>query len=214
MHNDAVSVLRATVEAALPRPGTLVVSSPLRNDGATMLACDLAQAFAAGEQRTLLLVANPRPEEAALALESHLLPLIKDDTDLRRQRTAGINEYLDAIAVSERFYRSSARVASLIGAFRERYDTIVVAAAEVLDGAIDIARRADGVLLAVRHKRLPKREDGESIEMLRRVGAQIVGIVTTDYRARRARSRPEPLPSPKHINVVEVAPERAAGVGT
>jgi Mrp family chromosome partitioning ATPase len=215
MPNDPVFALRATLEATLPRPGTLVVSSPRPGDGATQLACNLAQAFAAGDLRTLLLAANPCLEETALALGSNMLPLLKDAVEVRRQRTARVAEQLEALALTERIYRSSARIAPLFTAFRERYDVVVVAASEILEGALDLARRADGVLLAVRHKRLPRREDGETVATLRRVGVQLLGIVTTDYRSRAPQtSRRTPL-LPKPMSLVDVAPEqRAASAGT
>jgi Mrp family chromosome partitioning ATPase len=170
----------------------------------------LAQAFAAGDLRTLLLAATPRLEETALALESNVLPLLKDDVEVRRQRTARVADQLEALAVTERIYRSSARIVPLFAAFRERYDVVVVAASEVLEGAVDLARRADGVLLAVRLKRLPRREDGETMETLRRVGAQLLGIVTTDYRSRAPQaSRTMRLPL-KRMNLVDAAPEQRA----
>ena len=212
MHNDPVFALRATLEATLPRPGTLLVSSPRPGDGATQLACDLAKAFAASDLRTLLLAANPRLEETELALESNVLPLLKDDVELRRQPTARVAEQLEALAVTERIYRSSARIAPLFATFRERYDVVVVAASEILEGALDLARRADGVLLAVRHKRLPRREDGETVETLRRVGAQLLGVVTTDYRSHAPQASRRTLLSRKRMSIVDVAPEqRAAG---
>ena len=174
MHNDPVFALRATLEATLPRPGTLLVSSPRPGDGATQLACDLAKAFAASDLRTLLLAANPRLEETELALESNVLPLLKDDVELRRQPTARVAEQLEALAVTERIYRSSA--------------------------------------LAVRHKRLPRREDGETVETLRRVGAQLLGVVTTDYRSHAPQASRRTLLSRKRMSIVDVAPEqRAAG---
>jgi receptor protein-tyrosine kinase len=212
--NEAIFALRATVEAALPQPGALVVTSPSQGDGAALLACDLARAFAAGELRTMLIAANRRPMEAALALESRPLPLVESAADLRLRQTLEVAEYLDAVAVPERLYRSSLRCAALLAALRERYDAVIVVAAEVLEGAADIARSADGVLLAVRHKRFPKRADGASVEMLRRVGAQLVGIVTTDYAARRAPNGRAPAREAKHINVVDVGPERAASLRT
>jgi Mrp family chromosome partitioning ATPase len=74
---------------------------------------------------------------------------------------------------------ASAEFATLVGDLRDAYDAVVISSPALLETAdsAELARRADGVLLAVRIARTERSDVQRASDLLAGVGAHVVGVV-------------------------------------
>ncbi len=195
---EAFRTLRTSLEFSLPagEPGVFLVASDGSGDGKSIVAANVALAFAQAGRRTILVDANLRA------------PALHDlfQTTNERGLTSLLQEpplSVDAVAYHETHsgltvitsgplpedpseQLGSRRAAEVIDQLRERADVIVLdsAAAGSYTDAVLLASLVDAVLLVVatgrtRQSRLPR-----TIEAFGRVGAKVVGVAVNRLAGR------------------------------
>lgn len=188
---EAVRSLRAALRALEdeePGNGILVVS-PGSGDGTTFTALNLATVLAQAGQRTVLVDSNLRePAIERLAFETVGRPGLADYL----HREASVAEVLHPSSVPQLDIvpagrpcpfpaesLSRERVAALLEELRPLYDKIVFDAAPVaaFSDVLGYSRLFPFLCLVVRAGRTPKAAARRSVEILRRAGGKISGVV-------------------------------------
>jgi succinoglycan biosynthesis transport protein ExoP len=191
MHSsvEKFRVLRVRVQHEVALPALVAVGAALPGDGATYVACGLARAFAEASHHTLLLDANPKgsgvSDELGVAVVGDAARPQRLD---RHLSVASLYKGPDEIVPDE-------ELANLLAGARSRYAAIVVDAA-VIPGsgaALQLARLADGVLVAVRLGRHPSSADQE-MKLLLQQGGILGGTAFCGIVPTRAQKRPSPHP--------------------
>ena len=195
-------ILRVRVAGDVQAPAVIVVSAALPGDGATFVACGLARAFAEAGQHTVLVDANAaNPGVAAELGLSPIAPVRGSDLHARNGEIARLSV---ASLVGTAGAPQTGSVSALLDAMRARFAVTVIDAGALPSSAaaLELARSADGVVLALK---LGRRPSGADLEVRRvsegRGGFSLLGIVPTRARGRRALaarpvrlSAPDPLP--------------------
>ncbi|MDX2080425.1 MAG: hypothetical protein SFU53_06540 [Terrimicrobiaceae bacterium] len=188
---EAVRSLRAALRALEdeePGNGILVVA-PGNGDGATFSALNLATVLAQAGQRTVLVDSNLRePALEKLTFDTVGRAGLADYL----HREAGLAEVLHPSSIPQLDIvpagrpcpfpaesLSRERVAALLEELRPLYDKIVfdAAPAGAFSDVLGYARLFPFLCLVVRASRTPKAAARRSVEILRRAGARISGIV-------------------------------------
>jgi Mrp family chromosome partitioning ATPase len=148
--DDGFRTLRLTVDAAAPRPAVVLVGSVTSRDGVSRVAHGLALALVESGARTLLVTPGQLP-----------------------RRIDGF----DTMTLGEMSGGKSA-----FAELREHYDATVILAPALAQTAraLELTRHVDGVILAVRLGRPITAEDERIGGDLQRIGASIIGVVTTN----------------------------------
>jgi len=181
--------IRIQHEAA-PQALVIVVGAAQPGDGATYVACGLARAFAEAGHRTLLLDANP--VSAGIADELGITAVADASNPQRLDR----NLSLASLYEREKRLVADDDLDLIIAGVRSRYAVTIVDASVIpgSGGALQLARIADGVLVAVRLGRHPCAADHEMKLLLQPDGVlghkAFSGIVPTRATKRR-------IPRPK-----------------
>jgi Mrp family chromosome partitioning ATPase len=183
MINDPFDLIRATLEAQLATPATLLVASALPGDGKTAVAAGLARVLAAAGYRTVAIDASDRRPALALRFECDEAP----PEALDRAEPRAIAPNLDLISIAHPRLLATARpeLAAFVAGMRARYDFSVVDGSELPGGAVGLAREVDGVILAVRAGRASTVADREAVALLERFHAPFLGVVATERSRRR-----------------------------
>ena len=199
--------LRVRVQHATKSPSIVAVGAAIRGDGATFVACGLARAFAEAGHKTLLIDANPRFSRVAGELGTPVR-----GTPGQPERLAPNFSVASLFDKRERLLEDK-ELTDVLAHLRTHYAiTIVDSPAIPHSGfALQLARIADGLLVAVRLGRRPVAEDIE-MNLLMRSGAilgdkAISGIVPT--RAKQ-RSQPREVQEPSRLPRIETGPRVVA----
>jgi Mrp family chromosome partitioning ATPase len=193
--DDQYRSLRVTLEGAIEMPCVLAATSALAGDGSEEVACNLARAFAEASYRTAIVDAAGNVESLSAHLDVHIAPT----QAFENIATSGVNgtiKNLKAIAIGDKCMpRMTSRpaIAALVSELKRNYDVVIVQNGPIPSdaAALQLSRIADGVLLAFRLGRRPSRSDKETLAMLERVRANVLGVVAIADEAER---RPEPSP--------------------
>lgn len=192
--DESFRLLRVRVQHGTVFPALIVVGSALRGDGTTYVACGLARAFAEAGHETLLLDANPRNSSIA------------DELDMtfgaNSPKPERVSEHFSVASLFDHDERllEDEELGRVVSHVRSNY-AVTIVDAPVIPGsgaAVQIARIADGLLVAVRMGRRPVAADYD-MKLLMQPGGLIgdkavSGIVPT--RAVKRRLRPgEAVPS-------------------
>ncbi len=188
--------LRARIEATFSEPVIIVVTSAQRGDGKTATAFGLAGSLAQADHRVLLVDANadsptlPRTHRIAnLGGHPDISKLSFSSTPVAGQRFEGASLADDRIES----VTSMENIRSAAFDLRTRFDFVIVDTCQLpkSDLAVFFATVADATLLTLRLGRLPSAADEETIKMLTRVGASVLGVLTVrqslirDFKAKR-----------------------------
>ena len=148
---EAFIALRATVQSTATLPAVVLVTSAKTGDGKTTVALGLARAFAAGNVDAVLVDANRERPSRIVCSEKHLSSVVMEQRPMPE------------------FFRD----------LRSRFGVIIVDAGTISEhgAALQVARFADAVIVAVRHGRGRTKADEAGIAMLTRIGARLVGVV-------------------------------------
>jgi MinD-like ATPase involved in chromosome partitioning or flagellar assembly len=165
-------LIRSTVEAEIPSPGVLAVSSALGGDGKTSVATGIARSLAAAGYATLAVDAGGAGTHA-VAVETATTRL----ADVARTVESGC-DYL-SIASAQARAASATTIRAFYEAIRERYEYAVIDTAVVSSGGLGFARAADGVMLAVREGRAVTDADRDAVELFARLHVPFLGVVAT-----------------------------------
>jgi Mrp family chromosome partitioning ATPase len=203
--------LRLRVQKDVEVPAFVVVGSAARHDGATYVACGLAQAFAEAGYNTLLLDANARN------------PGIANELGLVAQSAAKperIDRNLSLASLFEQEERTvpDAVLGELVAGVRWRY-AVTIADVPPIPGsgpALQLANAADCVLIALRMGRRACEADEELKQLLEPGGVlgnkDFTGIVPT--RAAVRHTTREPVALPAIPSLADVIGKRTARIRT
>ncbi len=195
--------LRVRVQHEITLPAFVVIGAALSGDGTTYVACGLARAFAEAGHHTLLLDANPRNSGIA------------DELGMRSISDAAKPDLIDRNLSVASLFESDERVvaddelADVVAGVRLHYAVTIVDAPAIpgSGAALQLARAADGVLVAVRLGRRPGVEDHEMKLLLKPGGLlggkAVCGIVPTRTAKRRSpRPRTPTIAAPALSEVI------------
>jgi Mrp family chromosome partitioning ATPase len=171
-NSDPFLTIRATVEAELPAPGVLTVSSALGGDGKTGVTTGIVRSLVAAGYSTLAIDAGASTPHA-ISVESASALVAATP----RRVAAGCD--FVAIAPDRARAASATAIAGFYATVRSRYDYAVVDAALIGDGGLAFARTADGVVLALREGRAAADADRVTVEMFQRLQVRFIGVVAT-----------------------------------
>jgi Mrp family chromosome partitioning ATPase len=186
---ESFRLLRVRVQHAPKPPSFIVVGAALSGDGATFVACGLARAFAEAGQETLLLDANPRNSGIADELE------ISFRSSAGKPERVAPNLSVASIFDQEERMLEDDVLSGIVSHVRSQYQITIVDSPVIpkSGAAMQIARAADGLLVAVRLGRRPAPEDLE-MKLLMQPGGMlgdklVTGVVPTRAVKRRSPAR-------------------------
>jgi capsular exopolysaccharide synthesis family protein len=185
--------VRAVLQAFPPRGPTrrYIVTSCLDGEGKSLVAIGLAAAFAQFGSRVLLVDADLRlprlhnvfslPQQPGLS--DCLVDLGDPEQFISRSSLPRLHvlrcgtrvEYPNELLASDELERA-------LAVLSEAYDVVILdtpPAALVVD-ALELGRRADGVILVARRGVVPRELVGRTIQQLRQLGSHVMGIVLND----------------------------------
>jgi receptor protein-tyrosine kinase len=174
--------LRARVEATLPSPAMIVVSSARPGDGKSATAFGLAGALAQAKHRVLLV--DTSVESPSLGRIHYVAggPDV-DFADVSRFASPVAAQRFDGISFADQrcdreISMDSIKVA--VADMRAHFDYIVVDTSPLIgsDLAVLFSTIADGTLLTLRMGRMPSPADERIVTTLKRVGAPVLGVLT------------------------------------
>lgn len=192
---EAASYLRTSVlfSTADAEPKVILVTSPRSGDGKSSVALSLAEGFARNDYRTLLVDADLRQ------------PVIHTEYRISRVQNGSLIDFLNdptgphqiaRVLVSAKqqlhvvpAFQASPQAAELLGrSFRtclarwsKDYDVIIIDSPPVLAvaDALTIAPLATGTLLVTNIQRTDRRQVRAAVDLLNRVGVQVLGVAAT-----------------------------------
>ena len=199
---EAFRVLRANLQfAAVDHPlQCILVTSPGPTDGKTIVAINLAQAFALEDRRVLLIDGDLRRPSIHglfdLTPDKGLSTLLSEGDNLTDHLVQ--QEGVDILPAGPRppnpaELLGSQRLLELLGQFREKYEVIIIDSPPVLGFAdtLVLAKRVDGTLLLLRAGQTDRGAASEAREALEGVDGTVVGAIVNGvqpgYRGYRYR---------------------------
>jgi len=165
-------MIRTSIEAELPAPGVLIVSSALGSDGKSGVAAGIARSLASAGYATLAVDAG-----GAGLHGTSVETAIERVGDSARRLAAGC-DYI-ALAPDHARAASATAIRTLYDAMRARYDYAVVDAAVIGNGGLALSRPADGVVLAVRQGRAVTDADRDAVQLFERLHVRFLGVIAT-----------------------------------
>jgi capsular exopolysaccharide synthesis family protein len=170
----------------------VLVAGTNNPQSATTVAANMAVAAARSGRRTLLIGADLRHpslhDRFGAANDSGLSDVLIHRAELRRSLV--INSELPTLEMlfagtkvdqPDQLLQGQA-LGQLIDKARDYYDLVVIEAPPVLQvaDASDLARICEGAVIVVEPSRATRRNVADAIEQLRRVGAEVVGMVVAE----------------------------------
>jgi Mrp family chromosome partitioning ATPase len=194
--NEEYASLRVTLESMIRTPAILVVGAASEEDGTGTLACHLGKAFAEAGYNTVLV--DPSGGEAAKEELGLKVPAVADIAAIPVSATNGAIKNLSAVAMAQTAPHTTTSYLKMLAAadaLRAKYDVTIVDAGSIALNpvAMQFAVAGDGVVLAFRFGRKPARADQDLMSSLRRIGANVLGVVAVGREQDR---RPEPSARP------------------
>ena len=198
LFQNAIKTLSANIRfASIDNPIRVVgVTSSIPSEGKSTTAYALAQAFASGGEKVLLLDCDLRGRSLASKIGFH--PAAGIYSVLTGQ--VELDDAVVKVSDNELYYLdcepqipnpldvlSSRRFAKLIAHLRTRYAYIVIDTPPLsafVDGAV-ISQNVDGMLLVVRQDFVRREEVLGAYEQLRKAGANVIGTVLNYCKAER-----------------------------
>ncbi len=196
--SEGVSYLRTNLLYGTPATSSqvILVTSAKSNEGKSSVAVSLAENFARNNYHTLLVDADLRnPEIAKLYnLKAERLDHTALETWLRNPLTARevVRLPLDDqnhlyVVPSFGFSSQAAGLLSVsfhdcLESWRKEYDVIIIDSAAVLEVAdtLSLAPLATSTLMVVNQQKTNSRDLKNALELLKRIGVRLAGIVATD----------------------------------
>lgn len=198
--SEAYSSIRATLAFALRRHNSKVVqiTSSQPSEGKTITAVSLAEKYAALSKRVLVVDFDLRKPAVASTLGMRRPSTGIDDVlfgraTLENAVQKNVRENLDVLSVTDIpdnpiEILSSGLVAEMLENARSQYDVIVLDSSPVM-GIADaplLSRYADAVLFVVEANATRTGQARHALRRLFSVGANVIGVVVTKYRALQA----------------------------
>lgn len=198
--SEGVSYLRTNLLYGTPATSSqvILVTSSKSNEGKSAVAASLAENFARNNYHTLLVDADLRnPEIAKLYnMKVERLDHTALETWLRNPLTARevVRMPLDEqnhlyVVPSFGFSSQAAGLLSVsfhdcLESWRKEYDVIIIDSAAVLEVAdtLSLAPLATSTLMVVNQQKTNRRDLKNALELLKRIGVRLAGIVATDVK--------------------------------
>ncbi len=184
-------LLRARIEAEMPAPACITVTSACERDGKSVTASGLAEHLAGAGYRTLIVDASSSKTKKRLTVAAPSSAATVE-TVLKQVSHTTVQK-LDALGLAQEFAAgaSAETVRGLVRAFRDVYDYTLIDASRLLEGnlALLFAAASDGTLLSIRRGRGAAAADSEMIRVLDSGHTKILGVVTASPAAIRDHSR-------------------------
>lgn len=194
---EAFRELRTTLMLGQEPMTTLLVTSPLPGDGKSVVASNLAAAFAMTGQRVVLIDADLRRGRIAsrlgLEAEEGLSTLLGSDLPVQAvlQEWSGLEVIPRGLPVGNPSeLLGSERMQVILAECRERADVVIIDVPPVIAAtdAVVLSAFVDGVLVVVREGVTGAGLAAEAARRLARVGARTHGVVLNDVTEAAARS--------------------------
>jgi len=186
---EAFRILRTNLSLANPdRPlKTLLVTSPIVNEGKSTTAANLAISFAQGGNQVWLVncdlrrrfLDNSFPKREGVGLSTLLAGMSELEDVMIPTGVEGLS-YLPAgtSVPSPPDLLGSRRMEAFLGAARERASVAVLDSPPVVVAdPVVLATKVDGVLLVVRAGQTPKGVAREAVKQLKSAGGNLLGVV-------------------------------------
>ncbi len=190
---ESFRILRVTVESRRPQAAVIAVGSAVPGDGTTFVACGLARAYAEDGRSTLLVGATSTvtiAEELGIRMPQAYSAQNASVARVAREPNLDV-AYLPP---ANGHPGGKAQTRALLRELRSEYDVIVVDVESIPASghALELARAADSVLVAVRLGRKPAKADRQ---LAAELGDAILGVVPTKPHRRPVGSDTEPIRS-------------------
>jgi polysaccharide biosynthesis transport protein len=197
-HAEPYRVLRTNIRAskAFGEGRTLCVTSGSVGEGKTLTVFNTAYVCAQLGDKVLVIDADlhrPRQHKIlGIPRTIGLANVLRDECAVEDAlvRTPVENlDFLPSGKVSGGVHGllDSRKLHALLDAFRERYDLVVIDAPPII-GVSDaslLIREVDGVLLVIQHRKYPKSVSMRARDMVRNMGANLVGVVLNNINIAR-----------------------------
>lgn len=193
--HEATSYLRTNLLFATSdaHPKVIVVTSARESEGKSSVALSLAESFVRNNYRTLLIDADMR--KPVVAGEYRINSLHQTSLETWLKNPYGSNQAA-SVPISGKYYlyvipsfQPSGQAAELLSSgfreclevWRKEYDVIIIDSAPILAVAdtLTIAPLATGTVLVVNQQRTDRRQVGMAVDILKRIGVRIAGVVAT-----------------------------------
>jgi non-specific protein-tyrosine kinase len=221
---EEVSYLRNNLHYNAPDvyPQVILVSSPKENEGKTSVAMALAENFSRNNYHTLLVDADLRQPSVAkeYKISSSRLEHTSLETWLRNPLTTRevvrvpLDESHSLFVVPS--FQFNSKAAELLGvgfqdcleSWRKEYDVIVIDSAAILSvaDALTLAPMCTSTILTVSSRGSNRNELRRAVDLCKRVGARLAGVVMTPSRPMATSTSATPM---KQISVKKTAEARA-----
>jgi polysaccharide biosynthesis transport protein len=198
--NEGVSYLRTNLLYGTPATSShiILVTSSRQDEGKSSVAVSLAENFARNNYHTLLVDADLRNPEIAKMynMKVERLDHTSLETWLRNPLTARevVRLPLDEqhhlyVIPSFGFSSQASGLLSVsfhdcLESWRKEYDVIVIDSTAVLEAAdtLSIAPLATSTLMVVNQQKTNRRDLKNGLELLKRIGVRLAGVVATDIK--------------------------------
>ena len=202
--SDEVSYLRNNLHYNAPDiyPQIILVTSPKENEGKTSVATSLAENFSRNNYHTLLVDADLRQPSIAkeYKMSSSRLEHTSLETWLRNPLTTRevVRVPLDEshslfVIPSFQFNSKAAELLSIgfhdcLESWRKEYDVIIIDSAAVLSvaDALSLAPLCTSTILAVSSQGSDRNDLRRAVDLCKRVGARLAGVVMTPTKKESA----------------------------
>lgn len=192
---EASSYLRTNLlfSTADAHPKIFLVTSPQSGDGKTSMSLSLAEGFVRNGYRTLLVDADLRAP--SIAKEYKINPLNQSSLNDWLQDPFGKHQPVGiAVTPKQKLYvvpvfQAVAQASEMLtinfrnclATWQQEYDVIIVDSAPLLAvaDALTIAPFCTGTVLAVNQARTDRRQLRTAIDLLKRLGVRVLGVVAT-----------------------------------
>ncbi|MDG5766321.1 polysaccharide biosynthesis tyrosine autokinase [Balneolales bacterium ANBcel1] len=175
----------------------ICASSPSKSEGKTTVMSNLAVTLAESGKRVVLMDCDFRRQRVHKEFGVETIPGVVDYLFDEVPETAIIRPTLvdgvDVIPAGKRTpnpagISRSAKLGELIDSLKERYDFVLIDAPPygIITDAAPIMTRADGVLLVTRFNQTREADLDQTIENLRNIRANIIGVVMNAFDHKKA----------------------------
>jgi polysaccharide biosynthesis transport protein len=192
---EATSYLRTNLLFATSdaHPKVIVVTSARESEGKSSVALSLAESFVRNNYRTLLVDADMR--KPVVAGEYRINSLHQTSLETWLKNPYGSNQAA-SVPINGKYYlyvvpsfQPSTQAAELLSSgfrecleiWRKEYDVIIIDSAPILAVAdtLTIAPLATGTVLVVNQQKTDRRQVRTAVDILKRIGVRIAGVVAT-----------------------------------
>jgi polysaccharide biosynthesis transport protein len=211
--SEGVSYLRTNLLYGTPATTSqvILVTSARQGEGKSSVAVSLAENFARNNYHTLLVDADLRNPEIAKAynMKVERLDHTSLETWLRNPLTArevvrlplGDQQHHLYVIPSFAFSSQAAGLLSVsfhdcLESWRKEYDVIVIDSAAVLEVAdtLAVAPLATSTLMVVNQQKTNSRDLKNALELLKRIGVRLAGVVATEIKDESTFTATQPIP--------------------